>query len=56
MALPKGTAVRPRAPDVEGAWEGPPGTVMGMRPDGFVVVQLPGGARRPFRAEDLEPA
>lgn len=53
--LRKGDAVRviPR-PTVEAGLEGAAGVVTGFRPDGLVVVRLPGGVRAPFRREELE--
>jgi hypothetical protein len=53
--LHKGDGVRvlPRSP-VEASLQGAAGIVTGFRPDGLVVVLLPGGARAPFRREELE--
>lgn len=54
MQVRKGDAVVvPRAPGEPAA--AATGVVQGLRPDGLVVVMLPGGVRKAFRAEELEP-
>lgn len=54
--MKRGDAVRvASSPAVDPHLHGAPGVVQGFRPDGFVVVQLPNGLRRPFRLDELEP-
>lgn len=56
MFLKKGDVVRVASKsEVEPRLQGAEGVVTGFRPDGLVVVRLPGGMRAPFRRDELEP-